>query len=560
MIRTPARATRHRARPSSPALSPSGIRRTPARATRHRARTALTPARATRHRARTPFPAWTSARATRHRARPPSPALSPSGLHELPTEVLRLYLSNKRLVTTGRRDQLVRRLREYLRANAGAGSNESEGSASKSEGSASEPEGSASSPGGSAGKPEGSASEPEGPASDDEREFGEPDSADERESSELDSADERDSRSLDPPPHFKRGGVTPRRATTTRRGHSRALPQHSHRRGLPRHQPQHHGGSGGRRHGSANFRSLSPSPPPKSHWSHCGSRKRRHSSSSSSSTSSSTRSSGTHSPNRHHQHRCCYRRRHHRRSSSDTDDWAPPSSISCAPPLSRHLVRQIKRGKYVNFQYLLLPLDTPPLAGPIPSRPRSHRSHDRRSVTGLTLWMEAWNRYLCVRLLSHPSLALELAKYQTQMAMLFSHYSAEACIRYDRLFRQATGHDSSQRWDVMREDIYVWCFTRQSSPVVPHQPQDRRTQQSFRDRPPLNRPSHNSFRPSSTSHPGLPPPTSERTTRTATGREICRRFNFGICARGEECPYAHVCWTPGCHGPHPGKDCTKRST
>ena len=160
-------------------------------------------------------------------------------------------------------------------------------------------------------------------------------------------------------------------------------------------------------------------------------------------------------------------------------------------------------------------------------------------------------RYLCTRLAAHPQLALELAKYQTILAMLFSQYPASHCLQYDRLFRQAAAHDPTLRWDELKEDVYVWCFTRH---VSPHRPTDRRTApgQSFRDWPDIN------------SRLGPPPSTSAasepRTTSTPTGREICRKYNYGRCNRGDECPYAHVCWTPGCRGPRPDRDCTKRPT
>ena len=65
--------------------------------------------------------------------------MSPNCLHELPTEVLRLHLSNKWLVTIGHRNQLVH---EYLRANTG--SDFSESSAHCSNSGSSEPEVSAS--------------------------------------------------------------------------------------------------------------------------------------------------------------------------------------------------------------------------------------------------------------------------------------------------------------------------------------------------------------------------------------------------------------------------------
>ena len=38
--------------------------------------------------------------------------------------------------------------------------------------------------------------------------------------------------------------------------------------------------------------------------------------------------------------------------------------------------------------------------------------------------------------------------------MLFAHYSADACLRYDQLFRMAASQDMSLCWDTLKEDIY----------------------------------------------------------------------------------------------------------
>ena len=545
-------------------------------------------------------------RAMRTSSRRSLPALSRSSLRGLPTEVLRLHLDRLNLVATGRRDEQICRLQEYLRANAGADPESASGS--------SEPD-----------RPAGGAEGNTSTGGDGNEET----SGDAETGSTSTSASEQDS--SEPRRH-----PVPRRHTTTRRNPPPRLPtirhsqSHSHRRGRSdehhtrttvsarppaarrhqRRQAQRHSSPspsppparGSRKRRSplsgrrAQRHSLSPPPPVRgSRKQHSSSRRRarRHSSSPSplspspvrrshkrrlsprrraqrhfsspslspppvrrsrkqrrsSSSSSLTSPSSSLSPDRHHRHRCCNRRqRHHHSPSSDSDDWAPSSAISCAPPPSHRLARRIKRGKYVNFDSLLLP---PLPVGPVPSKARANRIRDKRSVTDLASWLEAWNRYLCVRLSAQPSLALELSTYQTTLAMLFSHYPAMACIRYDQLFRQATGRDRSLRWDVVREDLHVWCFTRRpiSPPPLPERPlPERRPQQSFRDRPTI------------TSRLGPPPPTPTHVFRTATGHEICRRYNGGYCPRGEECTYAHACWTPGCHGPHPGKDCPKRST
>ena len=165
-------------------------------------------------------------------------------------------------------------------------------------------------------------------------------------------------------------------------------------------------------------------------------------------------------------------------------------------------------------------------------------------------WRRGTARYLCVRLYAQPSLALELSTYQTTLAMLFSHYPATACIRYDQLFWQATGRDPSLRWDVVREDLHVWCFTRRpiSPPPLPERPlPERRPQQSFHDRPPI------------TSRLGPPPSTPRVFFALPQGTKSAGTTTEATAPEERSAPMP-TCWSPGCHGPHPGKDCPKRST
>ena len=195
-------------------------------------------------------------------------------------------------------------------------------------------------------------------------------------------------------------------------------------------------------------------------------RRRRHSSSSSSSPSSTSSSSSTpsHSPRRHrHSH---YRRRHctqqrHRRSRGT---HGQQDAIACAPPLTHRLTERIRKGKYLDFNKLLLPVDTPPLLQPLKVPKRTKDKSAKRSVIDLPTWLEAWNRFLCAFLVHYPSQALELAKSQTIIAMFFTNHPASQCIEYDRLFHQAAAKDRTIRWDSIKEDIYVWSLMRRSQP------------------------------------------------------------------------------------------------
>ena len=491
------------------------------------------------------------------------PSVSPESLRGMPTEVLRLHLANHRLVTTGRRDTLIRRLRGHLHTpDKGSRTPGRRGTGSKGPTpTRADPEHHAPPAGSdsptSSGEEDGDEQDGDGSPSSGDDEDGSPDTdADGARSSATSEQEEQPDSS--PEPTRPRSRAYRSAATSRSSSHREPAPapaparrrhhrHHRHSRRAPGHSSR-----AAHRRGRTRYRSPSPSGSSSSSSSSADSRdyrrsrkRRRSSSSTSTSPSSPSASPYRHrSSGRHH-----HRRRHRHRdwSHSDSDEWAPPSAISCATPLPRRLVERIRRGKYVSFDKLLLPTDSPPLTKLGPTKARAHRSRDKRMVSDFASWSEAWNRYLCARLSSHQDLALELAKYQTMVAMLFTSYPVAACVQYDKLFRQAAGQDPSLRWDALKEDIYVWCFTRQTSPPSSHGQQDRRPggQQSFRDRQPI------------TTRLGPPP---ERATLTATGREICRRYNYGKCPRGDECPYAHACWTPGCHGPHPGNGCSKWST
>ena len=52
-----------------------------------------------------------------------------------------------------------------------------------------------------------------------------------------------------------------------------------------------------------------------------------------------------------------------------------------------------------------------------------------------------------------------MIKYQTLITTAFQDYPAEACIEYDRHFRQLAAKDKKVPWDKYKEDIFVWCFS-----------------------------------------------------------------------------------------------------
>ena len=83
------------------------------------------------------------------------------------------------------------------------------------------------------------------------------------------------------------------------------------------------------------------------------------------------------------------------------------------------------------------------------------------STCNLGSWFEAWNIFIAIRIQIAPNTALELVKYQSIICQLFLVYSVAASLKYDKLFRQAAARENQQalRWDVLNEDLLIWCVT-----------------------------------------------------------------------------------------------------
>ena len=170
------------------------------------------------------------------------------------------------------------------------------------------------------------------------------------------------------------------------------------------------------------------------------------------------------------------------------------------------------------------------------------KSFPKRQVCDLPSWLEAWNIFLAIRVQTAPKTALQLVKYQTIVCQLFSAYPAASALKYDWLFREAVARSKSTlQWDVLKEDILVWCVTCNS----------------FRARQQVQSGSSTPRQGSATTAGNASNQQGDRSVLTTTGQEICRRFNYGKCTKGAECHYAHKCWGHGCGGDHPATACPR---
>ena len=314
--------------------------------------------------------------------------------------------------------------------------------------------------------------------------------------------------------------------------------RHSHRQKSPRKRRRLPTRTRGRKRRS---RSRSNTARDSSNSSSSSSRSSRSSSSSSSSSSGSSSSSATSRSHSHHR-----RNRKSKRKSTKSKGKARHSrkqhpTVTGCPPPSRKLVDKIRKGEYVPFHKLLLPPGHP---YPLETN-KSRRKQPKRVVNSLSLWLEAWNRFAGVLIAHKPEKALELAQYQTLLCMAFEHYPHKACVEYDSCFRQKASKDKQLRWDKYKEDIFVWCFSPKpaSSAQGPHA-SAWEPRHSFRPRSILSR---------------LGPAAADQASHTATGDEICIRFNLPRgCTRGAGCKYKHVCNQKNCGGEHSASKCNKQ--
>ena len=443
------------------------------------------------------------------KGRKPPTLPSPTTIKKLPRESLLLHLNNHHLSTKGSKPILAARLFKFATNRKGQRSHKTSTRKHATPGSVREDDN---------GEPAGSSAKSPEPRQ----------SSPEASQSHSDSQSEESSEDPD---------LTTQHSTRKRKASHHSQPEHHH-------------------HHKRQKRDLSADHRRRHHsWSTSSSSSTSSSEESTSSSSSSTTVSSDDSSrerSRSSRRRRKRHHRHHRRSTRHRHDlWYDPSlqsSVACAPPLPRHIHHRIRRGKYVSFNKLLLPKGTIPISH-VTQETRKGKHKQSRDVEDLATWLEAWNRYLCVRVASSPATALELVKYQTLMVMFFTHHQAEQCIHYDDLFRRAAAQDPTLRWDAIKEDIYVWAFIKHN----------QKPAHTFRDKPPIT----SRLGPPITTAPKQPSdritqPT-DRATHTTAGKEICKRFNSAKCTSGDDCIFTHVCWHQHCQGPHPGKGCTKKS-
>eukprot|EP00731_Ephydatia_muelleri_P028758 Em0020g402a len=209
-------------------------------------------------------------------------------------------------------------------------------------------------------------------------------------------------------------------------------------------------------------------------------------------------------------HRKSRSKRHHpHRSSNSSGSSTDSPLICCVSTPARRIVKKIKRGEYTDFDRLLSPTDD---AVPEQAVAPEKSCKTKRQVCDLQRWLEAWNIYLAIRIQTAPKTVLQLVKYQSIMCQLFSAYPAASALTYDRLLWEAVARSkpTTFEWDVLKEDILVWCITRN--------PFRARQQMQTTSSTPRQGPAPTAGNASNQQ--------GNRSVITSTGQEICRCFKL----------------------------------
>ena len=156
------------------------------------------------------------------------------------------------------------------------------------------------------------------------------------------------------------------------------------------------------------------------------------------------------------------------------------------PTVPGRIYRQMKAGKYVDFDALLSALEGVRTkkgydislkqhathAGPtLQYTPRIDSAH---TVRDLRTWLRAWTVFLEISTYFHPHLTQGLIQYQGVITRFSSRFSDHAWLRYDTLFRQKValhpavpwgGEDSRLFYEVLvgNEQLYSKAYSGSKS-------------------------------------------------------------------------------------------------
>ena len=182
------------------------------------------------------------------------------------------------------------------------------------------------------------------------------------------------------------------------------------------------------------------------------------------------------------------------RSTAAAATLVPPAALEPSttappvqqPPIPDKIKQRILRGEYIEFDSLLPESLYPARYGASPSPAfilrlsndtsaddgdvviAQHKHVAKRSVSDLASWMEAWNLYVQILVAAYPQRAPALLAYQAIICGASSRFAPRLWLRYDQRFRASAAADSTLRWDVRNNELWLECFTQASlAPTAP---------------------------------------------------------------------------------------------
>ena len=147
------------------------------------------------------------------------------------------------------------------------------------------------------------------------------------------------------------------------------------------------------------------------------------------------------------------------------------------PAVPAKLKQHIIKGEYVEFDQLLpesmfpthyntnIPPSFTLSLSPDPSPVGDNilisqpRAANKRTVTDLPSWLEAWNVYVAIIVAHYPARASALFTYQRIICNASSKFSPQAWLKYDSRFCSLAAADRSLRWDQKVNNLWLECFT-----------------------------------------------------------------------------------------------------
>ena len=223
-----------------------------------------------------------------------------------------------------------------------------------------------------------------------------------------------------------------------------------------------------------------------------------------------------------------------------TQQYAAAAAQHLPVPVPAELQQQIIRGEFVDFAVLLHKTSFVDAA----QQTTQHYTHKPPAISSFSMWMQAWNIYLSVILTHNAARALELIGYQRIITSANQSLPLKAWLQYDGQFRTLAASNPHLRWDLRHAELWYeamatpniqrdtkrwpcpYCGAKNHFPEnCPRSP--------FCDSSQYNRPPN----------------------RRASGATICGDFNNGQCTRNT-CNFQHICLS--CKGPHPRVSCPDR--